>query len=173
LVFRLFGIYSVASRDRAPWHSVHHRRRHRHHHPRAGPAVTLAHKVGFCAAWSLGAQPYFFPLARLLIWDFTASAFLLSAAFIVTLDVAEKNTRKLWLSLGRALGGHRAHQPALLSVMPFTFLYAALCEPPVLQALVASAALAGVLFVALVSPWLIRNEAVFGRPVFFRSIQLV
>ena len=36
LVFRLFGMYSGGLRDRAAWHSVHHRR-HRHHHPRSGP----------------------------------------------------------------------------------------------------------------------------------------
>src|SRR6266576_6486199 len=36
LVFRLFGMYSSGLRDRAAWHSVHHRR-HRHHHPRSGP----------------------------------------------------------------------------------------------------------------------------------------
>jgi len=53
--------------------------------------------------------------------------------------------------------------------MPFTFLYAAFVNHRSFRPWFASAVLAGVLFAALVSPWLIRNEVVFGRPVFFRS----
>src|SRR5258706_251144 len=53
--------------------------------------------------------------------------------------------------------------------MPFTFLYAAFVNHRSFRHWFASAVLAGVLFAALVSPWLIRNEGVFGRPVFFRS----
>ncbi len=126
LVFRLFGIYSVAS-------------------------------------------PIFFRWPVSWIWDFTASAFLLSAVFIVALDVAEQNTRKLWLSLGALWALIALTNPALLSVMPFTFLYAAFVNYRSFRPWFASAALAGVLFAALVSPWLIRNELVFGQPVFFRS----
>ena len=53
--------------------------------------------------------------------------------------------------------------------MPFSFLYAAFVNHRSFRPWFASAAFAGVLFAALVSPWLIRNERVFGRPVFFRS----
>ncbi len=120
----------------------------------------------------LGAQPLFFRWPVSWIWDFTASAFLLSSAFIVTLDVAEKNTRTLWLSLGALWAVIALTNPALLSVMPFTFLYAAFVNHRSFRPWFASAAFAGVLFAALVSPWLIRNERVFGRPGFF-SQQLV
>jgi len=77
-----------------------------------------------------------------------------------------ENTRKLWLSLGAVIA---LTNPALLSVMPFTFVYAAFVNHRSFRPWFASAAFAGVLFAALVSPWLIRNERVFGRPVFFRS----
>src|SRR6266404_7146034 len=168
LVFRLFGIYSVASAmvllgiqciiAAATGINIH-----------ALGRRTFGTQVGFWAAWIWALSPIFFRWTVSWIWDFTASAFLLSAAFIVTLDVAEKNTRKLWLSLG-ALGAVIAlTNPALLSVMPFTFLYAAFVNHRSFRPWFASAAFAGVLFAALVSPWLIRNERVFGRPVFFRS----
>src|SRR6266481_3717820 len=118
LVFRLFGIYSVASAivllgiqciiAAATGITIH-----------ALGRRTFGAQVGFCAAW---------------IWALIALT-----------------------------------NPALLSVMPFTFLYAAFVNHRSFKPWFASAALAGVLFAALVSPWLIRNEVVFGRPVFFRS----
>jgi len=80
-----------------------------------------------------------------------------------------KNTRKLWLSLGALWAVIALTNPALLSIMPFTFLYAAFVNHRSFRPWFASAVLAGVLFTALVAPWLIRNERVFGRPVFFRS----
>jgi 4-amino-4-deoxy-L-arabinose transferase-like glycosyltransferase len=168
LVFRLFGIYSEASAivllgiqciiAAATGITIH-----------ALGRRTLGAQVGFWAAWIWALSPIFFRWPVSWIWDFTASAFLLSAVFTVTLNVAEKNTRKLWLSLGALWALIALTNPALLSVMPFTFLYAAFVNHRSFKPWFASAALAGALFAALVSPWLIRNELVFGRPVFFRS----
>ena len=168
LVFRLFGIYSVASAivllgiqciiAAATGVTIH-----------ALGRRTVGAQVGFWAAWIWALSPIFFRWPVSWIWDFTASAFLLSAVFIVALDVAEQNTRKLWLSLGALWALIALTNPALLSVMPFTFLYAAFVNYRSFRPWFASAALAGVLFAALVSPWLIRNELVFGQPVFFRS----
>jgi 4-amino-4-deoxy-L-arabinose transferase-like glycosyltransferase len=168
LVFRVFGIYSVASASvligiqciigAATGITIH-----------ALGRRTMGAQVGFWAAWIWALSPIFFRWPVSWIWDFTASAFLLSSVFIVTLDVAEKNTRKLWLSLGALWALIALTNPALLSVMPFTFLYAVYVNYRSFKPWFASAALAGVLFGALVSPWLVRNERVFGRPVFFRS----
>jgi hypothetical protein len=151
--------------DRAAWHSVHHRRRNRHHHSRLrAPHAGCASRI--LRGLDLGAQSHFVSLAGFLDLEFIASAFLLSAAFLVTLDVAEKNTRKLWLSL-RALWAVTAlTNLALLNVRPFTFPYAAFVNHRSFRPWFASAALAGVLLAAPVSPWLIRNELVFVRSVF-------
>jgi 4-amino-4-deoxy-L-arabinose transferase-like glycosyltransferase len=168
LVFRLFGIYSVASAivllgfqcllAAATGITIH-----------ALSRRTLGVQTGFWAAWIWTLSPIFFRWPVSWIWDFAASAFLLSAVFIVTLDVAEKNTRKLWLSLGALWALIALTNPALLSLMPFSFLHSAFANHRKLRPWFASAALAGVLFAALVLPWLVRNERVFGRPVFFRS----
>ena len=168
LVFRLFGIYSVASSivligiqcviAAVTGITIH-----------ALGRRTLGAQVGFWASWIWALSPFFFRWPVSWIWDFTASAFLLSAVFIVTLDVAEKNTRKLWLSLGALWALIALTNPALLSVMPFSFLYAGFVNYRSFKPWITSAVLAGLLFAALVSPWLIRNELVFGRAVFFRS----
>jgi 4-amino-4-deoxy-L-arabinose transferase-like glycosyltransferase len=168
LVFRLFGIYSEASAlvligiqciiAAATGVSIY-----------ALGRRTFGPQVGFCAAWIWTLSPFFFRWPVSWIWDFTASAFLLSVVFIVTLDVAEKNSTKLWLGLGAIWALIALTNPALLSVMPFTFVYAVFVNHRALRSWLAPMMLAAVLFAVLVSPWLIRNELVFGQPVFFRS----
>jgi 4-amino-4-deoxy-L-arabinose transferase-like glycosyltransferase len=168
LVFRVFGTYTSASAlvllglqccmAAATGIAIH-----------ALGRRTLGPQIGFWAAWIWALSPIFFRWAVSWIWDFAASAFLLSVVFMLTLDVAEKNTRKLWLSLGALWAVIALTNPALLSVMPFTVLYAAFVNHRAFRSWFASLALAGILFAALVSPWLIRNDLVFGRPVFLRS----
>jgi hypothetical protein len=129
-------------------------------------AAPSAH--GFCAAWIWALSP-FFPLASFLDLGFYRQRL---SSFLGLHRYARcrgENTRKLWLSLGALWAVIALTNPALLSVMPFTFLYAAFVNHRSFRPWFASAAFAGVLFAALVSPWLIRNERVFGRPVFFRS----
>ena len=168
LVFRIFGSYSAASAvvllgiqcmlAAATGITIH-----------ALGRRTLGPQIGMWAAWIWALSPIFFRWAVSWIWDFAASAFLLSVVFILTLDVAEKNTKKLWLGLGAVWAVIALTNPALLSLMPFTFLYAIFVNYRAARPWFASLALAGVLFAALGSPWLIRNERVFGRPVFLRD----
>ena len=168
LVFRIFGIYSetsalvligiqciIAAATGVAIYGLGRR--------------SLGRQVGLYAAWIWALSPFFFRWPVSWIWDFTASAFLLSVVFIVTLDVAEKNSRRLWLAFGAIWALIALTNPALLSVMPFTFAYVGFVNHRALRRWLAPMTLAGVLFAALVSPWLIRNELVFGRPVFFRS----
>src|SRR3989449_5747948 len=168
LIFRIFGSYSTASAvvllsiqcviAGATGITIH-----------ALSRRTLGPQIGMWAAWIWALSPIFFRWAVSWIWDFAASAFLLSVVFIITLDVAEKNSRKLWLRLGALWAVIALTNPALLSIMPFTFLYAIFVNYRAVRPWFTSLAFAGVLFAALVSPWLIRNERVFGRPVFFRD----
>ena len=168
LIFRIFGSYSAASAivllglqcmiAAATGITIH-----------ALGRRTLGPQIGMWASWIWALSPIFFRWAVSWIWDFAASAFLLSVAFILTLDVAEKNTRKLWLEFGALWALIALTNPALLSLMPFTFLYAIFINYRATRPWVTSVALAAVLFAALVSPWLIRNERVFGRPVFLRD----
>jgi 4-amino-4-deoxy-L-arabinose transferase-like glycosyltransferase len=121
LVFRLFGIYSTASAAvilgiqcliaAATGITIHGLGRR-----------TLGPRIAFWAAWIWTLSPFFFRWPVSWIWDFAASAFLVTWVFLITLDVAEKNTRKLWLALGALWAVIALTNPALLSVMPFTFL---------------------------------------------------
>jgi 4-amino-4-deoxy-L-arabinose transferase-like glycosyltransferase len=168
LVFRLFGLYSAGSAivilgiqcilAAATGITIH-----------ALGRRTFGPPMGFFAAWIWTLSPIFFRWPVSWIWDFAASAFLLAVVFIITLDVAEKNSRKHWLLLGALWALIALTNPALLSLMPFTLLYAAFVNYRAYRSWLASLVLSCVLFGALVSPWLIRNALVFHRPVFFRS----
>jgi 4-amino-4-deoxy-L-arabinose transferase-like glycosyltransferase len=168
LVFRLFGLYTATSAlvvlgiqcmiAAATGIAIH-----------ALGRRTFGERIGFFAAWIWTVSPIFFRWPTSWIWDFAASAFLLTTALVVTLDVAEKSLRKHWLLLGALWAVMALTNPALLTVMPLTFLYAAFKNYRAYRPWLAHLALSAALFAALVSPWLIRNELVFHRPVFFRS----
>jgi 4-amino-4-deoxy-L-arabinose transferase-like glycosyltransferase len=126
-------------------------------------------RVGFWAAWIWAASPIFFRWPVSWIWDFTLTALLMSTLLILTLDAAEKGTLRSWLLLGGVWALMALTNPAPLTVMPFSFAYAAYRNHKAGCQWIRRAVMGATLFVVVVSPWLIRNYAVFGHPVFFRS----
>lgn len=128
---------------------------------------TLGERIGFWASWIWTLSPIFFRWPASWIWDFAASALLLALILILTLDVAEFGRRKQWLLLGLLWGLTALTNPALLSILPFSFGYGLFGHARSGQ--VTNAILATALCVAIISPWVIRNEIVFGQPVFLRS----
>ena len=130
---------------------------------------TVGERVGLWAAWIWTLSPFFFRWPTSWIWDFTASALLLPLVFIAALDVAEKGSTRSWLRLGGIWGIIALTNPALLSVMPFTLVYAGFVNYHAKRRWIAGLALSAAVFVAMILPWLVRNEMVFGHPVFLRS----
>jgi 4-amino-4-deoxy-L-arabinose transferase-like glycosyltransferase len=167
-VFRVFGIYSVASAvvllflqclmAAATGIAIY-----------ALGVRTVGARVGLWAAWIWAVSPFFFRWPVSWIWDFTASALLVSVALIATIDAGEKGTLGLWLRMAAIWALIALTNPAPLSVMPFAFLYAMYANHKAGKRWVRPLVLSCVLFGALVSPWLIRNDLVFGKPVLFRS----
>ena len=130
---------------------------------------TFGERVGFWAAWIWAVSQFFFRWSTSWVWDFTVSALLLTVVLIVTLDLAHDGSTKLWVRLGALWGLAALTNPALLSLLPFTLGYAAFANRRAKRPWVGGLALSGMLFVAMISPWLIRNAVVFGQPVFLRS----
>jgi 4-amino-4-deoxy-L-arabinose transferase-like glycosyltransferase len=130
---------------------------------------TLGERIGFWAAWIWAVSQFFFRWSTSWVWDFTASALLLTVILIVTLDLARDGSTKLWVRLGALWGLTALTNPALLSLLPFTMGYAAFANHRARRPWARGFALSGMLFVAIISPWLIRNAVVFGQPVFLRS----
>ena len=130
---------------------------------------SVGERLGLWAAWIWTVSPIFFRWPTTWVWDFTASALLLALILIVTLDIAEKGSAKLWLGLGGLWGVAALTNPALISVLPFTMVYAAFANRRTGRKWLAGLSMSAVLFAAMIAPWLIRNEIVFGHPVFLRS----
>lgn len=130
---------------------------------------TIGERLALWSAWIWAVSPFFFRWPTTWIWDFTASALLLAILLVVTLDVAEKGTRELWLRLGALWGVALLTNPALLSVLPFTMIYAAWVNRHAGRKWLPGFCMSAALLAAMVAPWLIRNEIVFGHPVFLRS----
>ena len=130
---------------------------------------TIGWKLALWAAWIFAVSPIFYRWPVSWIWDFTASALLLSLAFIVTLDTAQLGTTRQWLLLGSLWGIIALTNPALLAIMPCSFVYAAYVQYAADRLWIKQFVLAGMLFSVIISPWLIRNDLVFGHPVFLRS----
>jgi 4-amino-4-deoxy-L-arabinose transferase-like glycosyltransferase len=130
---------------------------------------TVGERLGLWAAWIWTVSPIFFRWPTTWIWDFAASALLLALILIVTQDVAEKGSLKRWLGLGGLWGVAALTNPALISVLPFTTAYAAFMSRRTGRKWLGGLAVSAVLFAAMIAPWLIRNDIVFGHPVFLRS----
>ncbi len=130
---------------------------------------TVGAGIGWWAAWIWTLSPFFFRWPTTWIWDFTVSALLMAVLLILTLDVAESGSTKLWLGLGGLWGLAALTNPALISVLPFTMAYAAYVNRRAGRKWLRGLSLASVLFAAMITPWLIRNEMVFGHFVFLRG----
>jgi 4-amino-4-deoxy-L-arabinose transferase-like glycosyltransferase len=168
LLFRIFGVWSAASALAMITLQCL---------MAAGNAIAIyalgrrmfGSKVALWAAWIWAVSPIFFRWPVSWIWDFAASALLVSVALILTLDVAEKGTWQRWLGLGAIWALIALTNPAPISIMPFSFLYAAYRNYKAGAKWIAPFVYSAALFTVLVSPWLIRNYVVFHQPVFFRS----
>lgn len=127
---------------------------------------TLGQRVALLSAWIWTVSPIFFRWPTSWIWDFAASALLLATIMIVTLDAASENRSRTWIVLGILWGVTALTNPALLSLLPFSYAYAFFPRTPRPWK---NALLSAALCCAIVLPWGIRNDLVFGQPVFLRS----
>lgn len=130
---------------------------------------TVGGRPGFWAAWIWTLSPIFFRWPTSLIWDFAASALLLSLAFLMTLDTGKNGTRGNWLCLSAIWGLIALTNPALLTLLPFSFFQAAWDNRKAAIPYLHHLTLAVVLFLAIIAPWLVRNVLAFGHPVFLRD----
>ncbi len=121
------------------------------------------------AAWTWALFPYAIYWPVRVVWETSLSAFLLSAALLLTLRLRRATPHfRDWIIFGLLWGVITLTNPALLIMFP-------LCAGWLLYWLPnRSRQLAGVLLCLLaaalvVSPWLERNYAVFGRFIFVRD----
>lgn len=98
------------------------------------------------------------------LWAETLVTALVLAAFWC-LDRAERTRRDGWLAAaGAALGAAALARDMLLLFVPVVLVWVALARAPRLGARVRRVALVVAPVVLLVAPWMLRNQALLGRP---------
>ena len=130
---------------------------------------TVGQRIGLFAGWIWALSPIFFRWPATWIWDFAASGLLLAMILVVTLEVSKKDQRSRWLQLGALWGLSALTNPALVSALPFSFLYAVFVTDRDRSKRIHNAVLSVMLCLLIISPWIIRNAVVVGHPVFLRS----
>jgi 4-amino-4-deoxy-L-arabinose transferase-like glycosyltransferase len=126
-------------------------------------------EVARAAAWTWAVFPYAMYWSVRVVWETSLSAFLLSLALLLTLRMADKPPRpRAWITFGLLWGVITLTNTALLSMLPFCLLWLFYRLPQRSRQLVGMTAclITAALFV---TPWLVRNYAVFGKFVFVRD----
>jgi len=103
------------------------------------------------------------------VWETSLTAFLLSLLFMLTLEMEGDERPSSWVGYGLLWGVAALTNPSVLSFLPFAgcWLVYQLHRrgKPFLMPVILSA----VIFWMTLLPWLARNYAVFGKPVFLRA----
>ncbi len=167
-IFKLFGIYSNASGWMIlAFNSIFG----------ALTCITI-YKIGEriygtslarAASWTWAVFPYAIYWPVRVVWEASLSAFLLSLALLFTLRIADKSpTPRTWILFGSLWGFIALTNTALISMLPFFLLWLLYRSQRKMRDF-AGMCLTGLILLAVISPWLLRNYSVFGKFVFIRD----
>lgn len=126
-------------------------------------------KIAQWSAWTWSLFPYGMYWAVKWIWETSITLCLLTTLILWAMRLAEGRRFREWIGWGALWGLGALLNPSILSLTPFIGLWilwqlARDGKPWLVQALVA-----GIVFWACITPWLVRNYRVFGHPVFLRT----
>ncbi|MGA8271443.1 MAG: glycosyltransferase family 39 protein [Candidatus Sulfotelmatobacter sp.] len=167
-VFKLFGIYSVASAwvlltinslfaalTTLPIFLIARR--------------TFGERAAVWSAYGWALNPYIWYWSIHWIWDTTFTPLLLSAIFLLALELQQWRGLRGWVIFGGLWGMGALANPSMLAFLPFCGLWIWRRRFKNGLPSVAGVVLSAVIFFLILSPWLIRNYEVFGRFVFLRD----
>lgn len=126
---------------------------------------TFGATAGSIAAWAWALSPYA-ALLDWLIWETSLSALLMTYAFWRTLLLQESSSWRDWIYTGACWGVAALVNPALVAPFPFLLLYLVYSSRGQNLRFVSLAVIA---FLAVLTPWTLRNELVFHKLFFVRS----
>ena len=130
---------------------------------------SFGERVAKWSGWGWAFCPYaiYFPVER--IWETWLATLLLCLIFLITLDLERDDRAWRWALWGLLWGATALTSPAVLSVLPFLagwIVYQRLRRG---RSWFGVNAVAAVVFIVVVSPWIIRNYQVFHRFIPFRD----
>jgi 4-amino-4-deoxy-L-arabinose transferase-like glycosyltransferase len=121
------------------------------------------------ASWTWAVFPYAIYWPVRVVWEASLSAYLLTLTLVLTLRIADSRPKmRTWIWYGVLWGIIALTNTALISMLPF-FLLWLLYRSHQPKQYFAGMFLTGVVMLAVITPWLIRNYSVFGKFVFIRD----
>jgi 4-amino-4-deoxy-L-arabinose transferase-like glycosyltransferase len=129
----------------------------------------FSEKVAVGAAWTWALLPYVMYWCTRWVWETSLSAFLMAVIFWLTLTLQESAGLKPWVWFGLLWGIAALNSTVLLSFLPASGLWAWYHRSRRAKPSLTGVALASFIFIACVTPWIIRNYQTFGRFIFIRD----
>ena len=130
---------------------------------------TVGRRAGLWAAWIWAVFPWFSKWSVTWLWDTSLSALLLCLLFWCALCLPQAPSRKAWAGFGALFGLALLVNPALGSFLPVSLGWCCSEMHRCKRKWLRPALLSVLACVAMISPWLVRNRAVFGQWAFLRS----
>jgi hypothetical protein len=130
---------------------------------------SFGERVARWSVWAWAFFPYgiYFPAER--IWETWLATFLLTILFLWGLYIEDSTSLRDWAGWGFRWGVASLVSPSGLAVLPFWGLWILYRRYQKGLRSIPHVAMASVLFVAVVSPWFVRNYLVFHRFIPFRD----
>jgi len=129
----------------------------------------FSEKVGVGSAWTWVFLPYVMYWCTRWVWETSLSALLVAAIFWLTLTLEERDGLKPWLGFGLLWGIAALNSTSLLAFLPASGLWTWYHRAKRGKRSFAGVVLASAIFLACITPWLIRNYETFGKFVFLRD----
>jgi hypothetical protein len=126
-------------------------------------------KVAKWSAWSWSLVPYAMYWAVKWIWETSITLCLLTTLVLMAMRLAEGRRLREWIGWGALWGFGALLNPSILSLLPFMGLWIVWQLSRDRKSWLVQVLIAGIVFWASITPWLIRNYNTFGQLVFLRT----
>jgi 4-amino-4-deoxy-L-arabinose transferase-like glycosyltransferase len=129
----------------------------------------FSEKVAVGAAWTWALLPYVMYWCTRWVWETSLSAFLLAVIVWLTLTMEERDGLRPWLFFGLLWAIAALSSTVLLSFLPASGLWTWYQRARRHKPSLAGVVLASAVFVACITPWLVRNHHTFGKFILIRD----
>jgi 4-amino-4-deoxy-L-arabinose transferase-like glycosyltransferase len=129
----------------------------------------FSERVAVGSAWAWALLPNVLFWCTRAVWETSLAALLLTAIFWLALTLEDRDGWMPWLQFGLLWGITALSSTSLLSFLPAAGLWAWYRRAKSGKHSLAGVALASVVFLACITPWLVRNYETFGKFIFIRD----
>jgi 4-amino-4-deoxy-L-arabinose transferase-like glycosyltransferase len=129
----------------------------------------FSEKVAVGSAWAWALLPNVMFWSTRWVWETSLSTLLLTSIVWLALTLEDRDGWLPWVEFGLLWGLSALNSTSLLSFLPAAGLWAWYRRAQRGKRSLAGVAVASVVFLACIAPWLVRNERTFGRFIFIRD----